>query len=184
MVLKLLHTTLTKKQLLARESNLEKQNKNKTIKRQKTLVASLMLSVNTSSQGRVWPLTPHSSIHFGKCEPKTSRNGWHSCSLPPWVVGMLSVTILLLAGRGSLAVRTWPATVTGLPAIWKVCSVVVMLLATVATEPAEAARHTMPPAVTCTHKGHHNSQSTAVVSTVRFQSTKGLMLWKFAIKMC
>lgn len=86
---------------------------------------------------------------------------------------MLSVTILLLAGSGSLAARTWPATVTGLPAIWKVCSVVAMPLATVATEPVEAARHTMPPAVTHTHKGHHDSQSTAVVSTGRFESTKG-----------
>lgn len=66
---------------------------------------------------------------------------------------MFSVTILLLAGSGSLAARTWPATVTGLPAIWKVCSVVVMLLATVATEPVEAARHTMPPAVTHTPQG-------------------------------
>lgn len=60
----------------------------------------------------------------------------------------MSVTILLLAGSGSLAARTWP--VTGLPAIWKVCSEVevVMPLATAANEPVEAARHTMPPAVT------------------------------------
>ena len=42
-----------------------------------------------------------------------------------------------------------------------------MLLATVATEPQEAARHTMPPAVMHTHKGHDKYQSTAVVSTGR-----------------
>lgn len=88
---------------------------------------------------------------------------------------MFSVTILLLAGSGSLAARTWPATVTGLPAIWKVCSEVVMLVATEATEPVEAARHTMPPAVTLNHKGHHNSLSAAVVSTERVESNKGLI---------
>lgn len=92
----------------------------------------------------------------------------------------MSVTILLFAGSGSLAARTWPATVTGLPVIWKACSEVVMLLATVATEPVGAARHTMPPAVTHTHKGHHYSQSTAAVSTGRLESTKGadiLKIW-------
>lgn len=85
---------------------------------------------------------------------------------------MLSVTILLLAGSGSLAARTWPATFTGLPAIWKVCSEVVMLLATVATEPEEAARHTMPPVVMHSHMGHHKCQSTAVVSTGRLETNK------------
>lgn len=66
---------------------------------------------------------------------------------------MLSVTILLFAGSGSLVARTWPATVTGLPVIWKVWSEVAMLLATVATKPVEAARHTMPRLVK--HERHH-----------------------------
>lgn len=85
----------------------------------------------------------------------------------------MSVTILLFASSGSLAARTWPATVTGLPVIWKACSEVATPLATVATEPAEAARHTTPPAVTRTLKGQHYSQSTAAVSTGRLESTKG-----------
>lgn len=81
----------------------------------------------------------------------TSRNGWHVCGLPPWAEGTLSVTILLLAGSGSLAPMTWPATVTWLPEIWKVWSEVV-----------EAARHTMPLAVT-----HH----------LKGTGTAGVRLW-------
>lgn len=47
-----------------------------------------------------------------------------------------------------------------------------MLLATVATEPEEAARHTMPPVVMHSHMGHHKCQSTAVVSTGRLETNK------------
>lgn len=102
----------------------------------------------TINRGRFMPPTGQFfSSHFGKCSLQPWQNGWHSCSLPPWVEGTLSVTILLLAGSGSLAARTWPATVAGLPAIWKVCCEVVMLPATV-----EAARHTTPPRVTCTRR--------------------------------
>lgn len=149
-------------------------------KRNETLVASYILSTNTYHR-QILPPTWNSCIHSGKCKAQTSRNGWHSCSVPPCMVGMLSVTILLFAGSGSLAARTWPATVTGLPVSWKACSEVVMPLVTVATEPLEAARHTMPPTVTHTCKGHHNSQSTAAVSTGRLESTKGLIFWKFYI---
>lgn len=94
---------------------------------------------------------------------------------------MLSVTILLLAGSGSLAARTWPATVTGLPAIGKLCSEVVTLVATVATEPVEAARHTMPPAVTEKHKGRNKRQAAAVVSTGMFQTLQIAELFKTQI---
>lgn len=43
------------------------------------------------------------------------------------MLGTLSVTILLLAGRG----MTLPVTDTGLPEIWKVCPVVVETVVTV-----------------------------------------------------
>lgn len=89
-------------------------------------------------------------------------------SIPPCVVGMLTVTILLLAGMGSLAVMTWPAMVTGLAEIWNVCpEVVTMLLGTVAREQVEAARHT-PPAVT--HRVQVQPQQPGCITVV---STKG-----------
>ena len=55
--------------------------------------------------------------------------------VPPSVVGTFKVTILLLAGSGSLAVMTLPAMETGVPVIWNVCPDVV---ATVVTVPGVA----------------------------------------------
>lgn len=93
-------------------------------------------------------------IHVGNGSWR--RNGWLWCSVPPWLVGRLTATILLLVGSGSLAVKIWPATVTELQDTWKDCSVevvvVVLVLATVAREPGGAVRHTRPPTVTHTHK--------------------------------
>lgn len=40
-------------------------------------------------------------------------------AVPPCEVGTLTVTILLLAGSGSLVVTTFPP--TEVPVIWKVC---------------------------------------------------------------
>lgn len=63
-------------------------------------------------------------------------------ALPPCVVGTFTVTILLLAGRGSLAVMTLPVIKPDAAAIWNVCPDALMLLAaTVVTEVVEAARH-------------------------------------------
>lgn len=64
------------------------------------------------------------------------------------MAGTLSATILLCARSESLVVRTWRASVTGLPIIWKVCSEVVALFANATTKPVEeAARHSTPPPV-------------------------------------
>lgn len=52
-------------------------------------------------------------------------------AVPPWEVGTLTVTILLLAGSGSLVVTTFPP--TEVPVIWKVCPLDV---ATVVSVPA------------------------------------------------
>lgn len=43
----------------------------------------------------------------------------------------MTATILLFAGSGSLVI-TFPAIVTGLPEIWKVCPVLAMVVAEVA----------------------------------------------------
>lgn len=43
----------------------------------------------------------------------------------------MTATILLFAGRGSLVI-TFPAIVTGLPEIWKVCPVLAMVVAELA----------------------------------------------------
>lgn len=51
------------------------------------------------------------------------------------MVGTFKVTILLLAGSGSLAVMTLPAMETGVPVIWNVCPDVV---GTVVTVPGDA----------------------------------------------
>lgn len=52
-------------------------------------------------------------------------------TIPPCEVGMFTVTILLLAGSGSLVVTTFPP--TEVPVIWKVCPLDV---ATVVSAPA------------------------------------------------
>lgn len=54
-------------------------------------------------------------------------------TLPPWVVGTLTVRILLFAGSGSLAVITFPVMVTGLPVIWNVWPAVAIVVPVVAT---------------------------------------------------
>ena len=95
-------------------------------------------------------------------------------SIPPCVVGMLTVTILLLAGMGSLAVMTWPAMVTGLAEIWNVCPEVVTML--LAREQVETARHT-PPAVT--HRVQVQPQQPGCIAVV---STKGCFPPSFDLK--
>lgn len=58
-------------------------------------------------------------------------------AIPPCDVGTLTVTILLLAGNGSLVVTTFPP--TEVPVIWKVCPLDV---ATVDSVPATHKKQT------------------------------------------
>lgn len=65
---------------------------------------------------------------LNKCLPPTRDS---KAAIPPCEVGTLTVTILLLAGNGSLVVTTFPP--TEVPVIWKVCPLDV---ATVVSVPA------------------------------------------------
>lgn len=70
---------------------------------------------------------------------KGLREIQHYLPLPPCEEGTFTANILLLAGRGSL-VRTFPATDTGLPLIWKVWPEVVIDVAD-ETSVFEATKH-------------------------------------------
>ena len=86
-----------------------------------------------TSQNGCWVERKVKAEHLHFYSMMFYAQGGATITIPPCVVGTLTVTILLLAGSGSLAVRTLPPTVV--PVIWKVCPPAVDTVVTVPDGP-------------------------------------------------